>query len=467
MVIMLSLGNLKLALSAAIGGLLAMSGLTLAQAQGGLKTIDNSQGGKIFYGQVEGQITEAGAMGTILQSIHKQFGDRPQVGKLFQVRGTQSVAAFFSVNTRPQGNGQRVGLIIVTKVATNDVEAAVITDDAAHFGSTFNPMMKTLFGAWHPFETVASAATGVGGGSAPAVPLHKFMLPDRTASLDLPDGWKVQPTSGGGTILAEGPNGELATFGFDILVADLNHPGARRTYEMVQRGGLRGTSYAQGLYYPLGADLAKDYVDIVTMFRQKRNLPPTSIQIRTAVAVQAPPGQRCAHVTGVVNAQDSEKAMVQNMVFCVSAPTPAAGLFGAIINATAVPVALAEKERATMGAMMSSFWSDTALIQRMGRAYAAPAIASIQAVGRAAAAQAQAAHERNDIQNSAVYQHWDSMDRRSQEFSNYQLGYSVVQDNNDNAHGTLWNQDADALVKQDPQRFEYVNAPNFWKGIDY
>ena len=59
------------------------------------------------------------------------------------------------------------------------------------------------------------------------------------------------------------------------------------------------------------------------------------------------------------------------------------------------------------------------------------------------------------------------MDRRSQEFSNYQLGYSVVQDNNDNAHGTLWNQDADALVKQDPQRFEYVNAPNFWKGIDY
>src|ERR1700685_804197 len=94
MVIMLSLGNLKLALSAAIGGLLAMSGLTLAQAQGGLKTIDNSQGGKIFYGQVEGQITEAGAMGTILQSIHKQFGDRPQVGKLFQVRGTQSVAAF-------------------------------------------------------------------------------------------------------------------------------------------------------------------------------------------------------------------------------------------------------------------------------------------------------------------------------------------------------------------------------------
>jgi hypothetical protein len=66
-----------------------------------------------------------------------------------------------------------------------------------------------------------------------------------------------------------------------------------------------------------------------------------------------------------------------------------------------------------------------------------------------------------------VYQHWDSMDKRSQEFENYQLGYSVISDSQNNAHGTFWNQDADALVKSNPERFEYVNAPNYWKGIDY
>jgi hypothetical protein len=59
------------------------------------------------------------------------------------------------------------------------------------------------------------------------------------------------------------------------------------------------------------------------------------------------------------------------------------------------------------------------------------------------------------------------MDRRSKESSNYQLGYSSVQDNYNNTHGTFWNDDADALVRYDPRRFEYVNAPNFWKGIDY
>ncbi len=59
------------------------------------------------------------------------------------------------------------------------------------------------------------------------------------------------------------------------------------------------------------------------------------------------------------------------------------------------------------------------------------------------------------------------MDKRSQEFEDYQLGYTVISDTGNNAHGTFWNQDADALVKSNPDRFEYVNAPNYWKGIDY
>ena len=67
------------------------SGLASAE---GLKTINNPQGGRIVFGQVQGQDTEAGAMGFILRSIHNQFGDRPKVGRLFQVRGTQSVATF-------------------------------------------------------------------------------------------------------------------------------------------------------------------------------------------------------------------------------------------------------------------------------------------------------------------------------------------------------------------------------------
>ena len=30
-----------------------------------------------------------------------------------------------------------------------------------------------------------------------------------------------------------------------------------------------------------------------------------------------------------------------------------------------------------------------------------------------------------------------------------------------------WNYAADALVKADPNRFEYVNTPSYWRGTDY
>jgi hypothetical protein len=34
-------------------------------------------------------------------------------------------------------------------------------------------------------------------------------------------------------------------------------------------------------------------------------------------------------------------------------------------------------------------------------------------------------------------------------------------------HGTAWNSAADALVKADPNRYEIVNTPNYWRGVDY
>src|SRR5580658_8476592 len=119
-------------------------------AQGALKTIDNPKGGKIVYGQVGGATSEAGAMGTVLRAIHSQFGDRPNVGKIFRVHGTNSVAAFFNVVKRNQGNGQLAGLVIASSFGAGHVEAAMMSDDAGRFGSTINPMLNQLFSVWHP-----------------------------------------------------------------------------------------------------------------------------------------------------------------------------------------------------------------------------------------------------------------------------------------------------------------------------
>ncbi len=428
-----------------------------------LKTINPPGGGSIVYGQVAGQTTEAGAMGAVLRSVHQNIGDKPQVGKLFQVHGTESVAVFFS-GTRKNGNrGQVAGLIIATKVTSDDVEAALVTDEATRFHRTLPANMKTLFAAWHPLKDAAGAS----GPGAPAASLHQQSLPDRSASVSLPENWRIaQNLSGGGTIVAVGPGGENAFLGVAFGAMDTNNPAVQQTMRSLQAGGLRGTSYAQAAYIPYGADMQKTFVYLFNKSRAGGGMPAADFTFSTFAPMQANGPDHCAHLAGTVDFKDQKGAREMNGVYCVR-PPGRMGSYMTLAYVTTVPMPLAAKERTTLGAILQSFNVNQAVVNAQATQIAAPAIAQIHAIGQAAANQARAAHQAEDIHNSSVYQHWDSMDRRSQEFENYQLGYSVISDNQNNAHGTFWNEDADALVKSDPNRFEYVNAPNYWKGIDY
>ena len=88
--------------------------------------------------------------------------------------------------------------------------------------------------------------------------------------------------------------------------------------------------------------------------------------------------------------------------------------------------------------------------------------------GREAAKErADAASQAHDIQNRASDQQQDSQDRRNQAFSNYLLDQTVLQDNYRDAHGTVWTDTANTLVQANPNRYEIVDTPNFWKGWDY
>lgn len=407
-------------------------------------------------------------MGAILRSLHNQYGDKPQVGKVFQVRGTNSVAAFFTLVKRNQGNLKVAGMIIASRASADHVEAALVTDEASRFGSTVNPMLTTLFGEWHPGGAPA-------GGGSPAsqsaladkpAPLRQFTLPDNSASVSLPEGWKVLPASGMGTIMAEGPNGEAAALGYPYLASDTNNPSVRQTLNTLQRGGLRNTAYAQALYYPYGEDLGKTFVDLVQMKRSRQGQGPLPIKVSSEIPVQFPPPWRCAHLTGQIDPQDGKGVREMSTVFCSSPPSR----FGSYMNVayhTVAPVASADKERATMGAILASFTPNQAVIQAQAGAIAAPEIGRIHEIGKQAAQQAADAHAANDAHNRSVEQRWDAQDKQSQAFSNYLLDQTVIQDNENHTHSTEWNQTADALVRGNPQRYEYVDTPNFWKGVDY
>lgn len=452
---------------AGVALVLAMGAARVA-AQGGSKEIDPPGGGKIVYGQVQGQTTEAGAMGSILKSIHNSLGEKPQVGQLFQVRGSDSTSVFFNVKRKNVSSGQVSGLIIATKTGPNQVEAALVSDDASRFSKNLPGMMKTLFGQWHPFPPSGSGSgvrSGDQASSAPAV-LHQQTLRDGSASVGLPDSWQMNPQSAMGTIFATGPNGEMASLGMMFLASDTNNPRVQQTMRTVQAGGLRNTVYARAFYYPYGGDMVRTFVDTLQHARQQAGQTPAKYNISSATPMQSGPRMRCSHLEGTVDFADGKGLRELNVLYCVGSPSPM-GSWASLVSGINAPMAVAASERATLGAILSSFSVDQAKVAGEAAQLAAPSIAQTHAIGDMVTKRINATHAIEDEHNRQIEKYWDNNDKHSQEFENYQLGMSVISDSQNQAHATLWDQDAQLLVSSNPDRFQYVSAPDYWKGIDY
>ena len=429
----------------------------------GLKTIKNPQGGMIVYGQVDGHTTEAGAMGKVLRSLQNQYGDRPEVGRVFKVRDTNSFAVFFTLVKRNQGNVKVAGMLIASRFAPNHIEAALVTDDAARFGSTVNPMLSKLFSVWHPPGREApSSASTEGRRFAPSAALNQVVLPDRSASVGLPAGWKIiSRISGGGTIVAIGPRKELVQLNATFFALNSIDPHVQQTKRLNQKYGYRDTQ----IYYPYGGNLAKTFVDIYNLSNRQQNLPPVSFKISSAEPVPATRSQRCTHLTGTATPDQAGGQGVLEVYYCTTPPISGSWLSSAFI--TNVPSKVADEERATVRAIVQSFRVDMNVVNRQAAAIAQPAIDAINAFGAAALRRGAETSAANERYNRAWEKGQDSQARHNKAFSNYLLDQSVVRDNEQNAHGTAWNKTADSLVRSNPQRYEYVNTADFRKGIDY
>src|ERR1019366_8890777 len=187
-------------------------------AQGGLKTVDNPGGGQFVYGSLTNQLSQSDAMVFMLRQVHGHFGDRPQVGKLFQSRDGSSLATFFTLTAKTQGNKSMAGLVIVSMPKGSTPQAAVLYDDVKRFATTEPSMMKTLGALLQPDGAMHnSAAQGRRGSAAPTPPstgeqLFPATAGDNSAVISLPAGWKVTGVSGG-QLTAEGSHGEMVGLG--------------------------------------------------------------------------------------------------------------------------------------------------------------------------------------------------------------------------------------------------------------
>jgi hypothetical protein len=446
---------------------------TASAESNGLTTIDNPGGGQIVYGPLTGQANMSDAMVLMLRKVHNNFGDRPQVGKFFESKDRDSVAVFFTVTARNQGNKQLAGLVIVHMPSGSPASAAVLYDEANRFGRTEPAMMQKLNEAW---STGAASRSGSGGGSnaapaAPATPMvaqkgHQNLTMstagDRSASMGLAPGWQLKQVAAG-SITAEGPNGEF--IGLGLMIQGIQDP---RHLSRVFPGQPRP------IVCPYGGNLFDAYVCVVNQNRQRNNKPAGTFKL--SGSQPAPDDAHAIIATYEFDRNDGtgpRKGSARIGEFF----TPGANTWVMMISASDAPVAVADAENATIVAMCRSFTQDQAVINRETAAI----IDNIHAQARASKAQADAINARSDAQaaafnshmkdldhqSAARSQHMDDLDRSSKAFQNYTLDQSVVRDNDYAERGTISNGYADALVRANPDRFQVVQNQDMIKGKDY
>ena len=169
--------------------------LAPARADDSLKTINNPGGGQIIYGPLlGGESSLPDAMVSMLRNVHARFGERPQIGKFFQARGSNSVATFFTVTAKTQGGKQIAGMVIVSMPSGSKPSGALLYDDADRFNMTANPMLKKLNEVWQG-DVAHAVASRQSNGARHAKAPYSHCIPRNSpitaARLDYPRDGKL------------------------------------------------------------------------------------------------------------------------------------------------------------------------------------------------------------------------------------------------------------------------------------
>ncbi len=268
-----------------------------AQSASALTMVNGSKSGKIVYGTLPGATTQPAAMAALLRMVHNNCGDKPQVGRVFQFAGTNSVGVFFTVMDHPDGNIPLAGMVIAAATGPNQVQAAMIYDATTRFGTTVNPMLQQLNAIWHPgaapgSPTGAAAASYSGSsggqGSAQAAPLKKITLADNSAIVGVPAGWQIVSGSGG-TVSLTGPHGEYSNLDLAVTALDTSN----RMVQQLIRSGAENAYRGKWIFYPANVDLTKAFPDIYQQMRVIGGVTGSAnLQIAEIQAIPGPEGER-------------------------------------------------------------------------------------------------------------------------------------------------------------------------------
>jgi hypothetical protein len=446
-----------------------------APKQAAFTVLPVAQGEIVEYGVVSNANSLASAMGNVLSQIHQACGEKPNVGQVFRVKGSNSAGVFFTVVDHAQNGRQLAGLVIAAQTQASQFEAGVVSDSADRFAQTANPMMQQLFSAWNPGAAPATGGSGSGASSAqtPPAQLHVVTAPDNSAGISVPDGWTIDQSSHMGSLILHGANGEQMGLLMSKPAVDPSNPWQMRMaaahYNMILPGSV---------VYAFRGDPVKEFVPMFQAWRKSNGKGPAQIEVKDAKSIPTSPGNHCAGASGQI---DPDGNGMQNFTseICAIDPNPQYGNYAVTLTHIQTPLSVGDNEKVLINVIVASYKPNQQVIaqeenqmlrakqqsDQQTLAWAQQRVNQIKQIGADATARMNATEAANDAQHAGYWQQQDSNARNSAGFSNYLLDQSVV--SNGAGHATMWNNAANALVQSNPNRYEVVNTPDYWKGVDY
>ena len=444
-------------------------------AKNEIKILDNPGGGQYAFGPMTSQSNKADALIYMLHQMHGKFGDKPQVGKLFQSRDGSSLATFFTLVAKNMGGSPVTGLLIITQHGNAAPQMGVLYDDSRRFVNTEPAMLKAVSAAWQDAGSPAAGGSSTRPQMQAAAPergveqLYPATGGDRSAVLNLPQNWRITSVAGG-SISAEGTHGEMLSLqsAFQQII-DPRNPQAQR----LMYGGMAGRG--PKVVCPLGPDLFEDYVCVVNQVRRNNGKPAATYNL-TSATPQAGQGQiRPLAVLFTVDLHDGMGPRNGSGRLDLMGSAGATWALG--FSMSNIPQKYADSEAATLRAVVASYRRNEGVIS----AENAAVMERIRQQGVANEQQAKALNanreankqsfdnhmqslRQNDAEND---QHMGNIDWQSKITQDYILDRSVVKDVENDDRATVGNRFADSLVKSNPNRFEIVQNQDLIRGRDY
>ena len=190
-----------------------------------------------------------------------------------------------------------------------------------------------------PADTQISPQADAQSGPTIAIePLTKYTLPDKTASVMLPDGWRVTQT-GIAFIRAEGPKGELAMFGVTVPARDTAPDGAAPPAPLSQLYNAEtGEKLSQSIQWVRTAN-GQSPVQVTRVYSNNRFDAPAEFG-------------SCSKLTVTLGVQ---RSVLDAEADLCSMPRDKAGNYTNFLKLVAISPALAKSERGTLEAVLASY----------------------------------------------------------------------------------------------------------------